>query len=349
MDTPDSSQFKPTESFEYYTDAVYWNDFAAIQAHHNRLISGHAHVGWREHVRSRHGTANRGLIVQCGNGWVERDFFRDGLISSVIGTDVSADLLNQARNEAQAMAMPAEYHLLDTNTTDFAKFDFDWVVNHAAFHHIAFIDRAVRSMARGMKPGGLLIGYDYTGPHRNQYPWEAWSRMVELNAMLPSEFRADLRYPHMPTILATDPTEAIHSELILDVVGRYFEFVELTALGGGLAYQLLYGNRALRAAQDTPEGQAALSTIIAADVAFTAGDPGRSFFTYWVAKPRKDAFGDNDQLDRWTQEEDERESTALANGFRYGPPAALEIINNQLADLRDALRDTRAELGRSAA
>jgi SAM-dependent methyltransferase len=328
----------PDDDFNYYLNNIYWNNFYEVIDKHNYLISGDQRVDWKEYVKANYGTCSTALFVHCGNGWVERDFFRAGLINSVIGTDVSQALLDEADAAAMQLDMQHSYVRVDTNTARFETFDYDWVVNHAAFHHIAFIDHAVRSLARGMKPNGLLIGYDYTGPHRNQYPWPVWSAMLELQASLPREHRNDLRYPHLPTMLHMDPTEAIHSELILDIVSRYFDFLELRPLGGAMAYELLFKNKNLHLLQETPEGRASVGRILQADWDFTQNDPKRSFFNFWVAAPRASALEDQSQLDQWTAEEVEREERAAANGGRYFPTQPLELIYREISDLRDEVR-----------
>jgi SAM-dependent methyltransferase len=308
---------KPNEDFNYYRPTIYWNDFDDVTGWLGAKITGQIHGNWRLHVKGRYGAARRALFVHCGNGWVERDFFTDGLIDEVIGTDISPQLIEEARAKALEVGLPGKYLIADTNAFDFTTLDADWVVNHAAFHHITYIDRAVRSMARMLGPNGILISYDYTGPHRNQYSPDNWGAMCAIRAMLPTKFQGDLRYPHLETMIATDPTEAVHSELILDVCARYFEILEIIPLGGAIAYQILYQNRGLFEARDEEEGHKWLRKIMDADEAYTAGDPRRSFFNFFVGRVKADAFSNVAQLEAWTREENERESSASAGQGRY--------------------------------
>jgi len=118
-------------------------------------------------------------------------------------------------------------------------------------------------------------------------------------------------------MIATDPTEAVHSELILDVCARYFDIVEIVPLGGAIAYQILYQNRGLFDARDKAEGREWLRRIMDADEAYTAGDPRRSFFNFFVGRVKPDAFSNTAQLEAWTHQENERESLAVANQGRY--------------------------------
>lgn len=329
------SSVQPSQGFQYYQGQVYWNNFAAVVALQNRLVSGKPDQGWMGYVRERYGRTRRGLFVQCGNGWVERECKRLDLIDEAVGTDIGAELLDEARRGAASIGLPAEYIVADTNRFDFTRLDYEWVFNNAAFHHIAHLDAALRSIWRGMKGQGLLVCFDYTGPHRNQYPWEPWSAMVALNDSLPKRFRADLQYPHLPTMLSTDPSEAVHSELILDYCRRYFDIVELRPLGGAIAYELLFGNRQLLAEENTEDGAAVIAQILAADLAYTRGDAGRSYFNFWVAVPRAEATLDPIDLDRWTREEEAREQEAARQGGRYGPKTALELIYDRLYHWKD--------------
>jgi hypothetical protein len=192
-------------------------------------------------------------------------------------------------------------------------------------HHIAYIDRLTRQMARFLKPGGIYVVNDYTGPHRNQYGWEAVSRCAELNHSLPEAYRARLGYAHVPTMLAHDPTEAIHSELQMDVLRRYFDIVTHVRFGGALAYSLLFQNHLLYRDQRTERGAACIGRILAADQEFLNERPESNLFTFAICTP-KAAPPRQKQLDSWTREEMEREARARDNGGRYYPPTALELI-----------------------
>ena len=59
------------------------------------------------------------------------------------------------------------------------------------------------------------------------------------NARLPPHVQQSLAYPHLPTMLVSNPSEAQHSELIMEAMRRYF-FVDLfRPLGGPVAYPIL--------------------------------------------------------------------------------------------------------------
>ena len=218
----------------------------------------------------------------------------------------------------------------------------DLVVNHAAMHHVAYVNRLTHTVSKMLKPGGKYVGYDYVGAHRNQYPWEMWSACLEFNATLPEPFRLkQIAYPHMRTMLHLDPSEAVHSELQLEVLKRYFEIEQFVPLGGPIAYHVLFGNNALFEARETEEGHAALQRVIAADRDFTTANPHANLFAFWIAKP-KTVMPSIEEIRQWQTEEDEREADAASMGGRSYPTTALEMIYEEMADLRHALSLVKA-------
>jgi hypothetical protein len=137
-------------------------------------------------------------------------------------------------------------------------------------------------------------------------------------------------YPHLPTMLVSDPTEAIHAELIMPVLRRYFEVEHFRALGGGVAYPVLTFNRAVFS-RPQEEVAPVVEQVLAADEAWTDADPeGRTLFGYVVARPRRSALSDAEQLAVWTAEEDHREQLATSAGGRYYPDTFLSGLYEEL-------------------
>ena len=312
------------ENSDIYYQGRYWNDFDVVTRRINERISGDPTRPWFEQfAKISERTFERALILNCGNGWVERELLSSGLILEAVGIDYSEDLLAQARTAAAEGGLPLTYEKVNVNTAAFPEGEFDLVVNHAAAHHIAAIDRVFRELCRMLPDDGWFVCFDYVGPHRNQYTPEAWEELWAVNRQLPASLRQDLRYPHLPTMLATDPTEAVHSELILDTFHRYFTVGELTPLGGAIAYPLLTHNTRLFDAADPAEQSVWLDRILAADDRFLAGHPDSSLFAYFSGTPDKSVLDQGDRLAEWEAEEDEREQRAAANGGEYYVRGAL--------------------------
>lgn len=337
-ETATAAAIAPVGGFQYYDEqTTYWNDFEAVLDYIATAVSGRQKLWWRDHLMQSYGPFDSAFFLNCGNGWVEREFFQAGVIQRAICTDISEPMLADAAKAAAAIGFPVEYLLQDCNTLSSDKIKVDLVVNHAAMHHVAYIDHVTRELAKMLKTGGYYVGFDYVGHHRNQYPYEVWSKVLEFSERLPSQYRLQSGYPHLKTMLATDPTEAIHSELQVQVMGRYFDILEYSNIGGAIAYQLLFNNKALFRDRHTPEGSLIVQKILDYDRAFCDAHPEHNLFAFWIARP-KSQWPSPAQLSQWTLEEVERETKAKNNGGRYYPVTALELIYNEMADVKDALK-----------
>lgn len=327
MSTP---TVRPGESFDYYAGDIFFNNFECFLERECRLISGNATTGWQRYLFETYGKLGSAFVFGFGNGWVERGLFQTGVIDRVVGFDIMPKYVEQATAEAARIGMPAHYSVADSSTFVPNGLRAQLAVNNGAMHHVAYINRLTALLAE-ICADGLYVGHDYTGAHRNQYSWEVWSRTLELSLRLPDKYRVPLRYPHLRTMLATDPSEAVHAELQMEVLLRHFDIVKHVRLGGGLCHQLLMNNHRLHRERHTEEGRAALELIMQEEEAALAANPDFNLFTFFIAKPKPTPASAVQRL-HWQAEEDEREAKAARHGGRYGAPSALETIYDELAN-----------------
>jgi SAM-dependent methyltransferase len=323
---PDALTTVPARGFQYYGVASYWNDFESVRRRLNQRATGDPDETWVQHLHRTRGTFRRALVLNCGNGWVDRDLQWHGLVDEVVGIDIDDALLDAAQRSAVAAGHAATYVRVDINVDQLPSGPFDLVVNHAAGHHIAAIDAVWRQVAERITPDGVFVHWDYVGPHRNQWTARSWERAWEVNRDLPADARQVLVYPHVPTMLHGDPTEAVHSELIVPVLKRYFDLDVERPLGGGVGYLLLTQNPAL---QLLPPARAddVVSTVMDADERFLAEAPDETLFAFIVAT-RREPGPSADELARWAVEERDRELAAAADGGRYYPPTMLAELHH---------------------
>jgi SAM-dependent methyltransferase len=312
------------ENSDVYYQGRYWNDYDAVVRRINERISGDPALSWYEHfAKTSDRTFERALILNCGNGWVERDLLNSGLILQAVGIDYSEDLIKQARSVAAQENLPITYHQANVNAGVFPGHEFDLVVNHAAAHHIAAIDRVFREICRILPEDGWFVSFDYVGPHRNQYLPSAWEAAWQFNGQIPEGLRQDLRYPHLPTMLVDDPTEAIHSELILQTFRRYFTVQQFTPLGGAIAYPILTHNTKMWESRDEDAQAYWVGRILREDDRFLNDNPDSSLFAYFTGRPDKSVLAQRDRLSKWEVEEAEREDRASRSGGEYYTRSAL--------------------------
>ena len=330
----------PSTQHRYYERGErYWNALDPVVRYQNRRATDDPDVGWIGHVKALRGEPfAKALLLNCGNGWVERALIDHGVVREAVGVDISDELLAAARATAAAddrYRGRLHYERVDTNAGAFPGEGYDLVVNVAAGHHIAYLDRVVRRLCELLPDDGWLVTWDYVGPHRNQYPGAQWEAIWQLNQELPPALRHGLDYPDLATMLATDPTEAVHSELYLDVLRRYFTPVHERMLGGWLAYPLLTFNDGVFDHLDTATEWVEL--IVRRDEAEVTRDPARTLFAYVVSQPNKAALARPQDLARWRAEEEVRERAAVLADGRYYPPTSVAALVDRLRRAEQAL------------
>jgi hypothetical protein len=153
-----------------------------------------------------------------------------------------------------------------------------------------------------------------------------------------------MEYPNVPIMVQVDPTEAVHSELIVETLHRYFHVERFVPLGGAIAYPILTHNERLFACDDKEEQAALVETVLRADEAFLAEYPDSTLFAYVVATPDKKVLGQTEALAEWDKEEAEREERARANGGVYYPPTALQEAYDRLVTAGVASDQLRAQV-----
>mmetsp|Transcript_21441 Transcript_21441/g.43982 ORF Transcript_21441/g.43982 Transcript_21441/m.43982 type:complete len:299 (+) Transcript_21441:376-1272(+) len=268
------------------------------------------------------------LIVGAGNGWVERELFVKGVVRKGVGIDFMQDFVDEANKIAKKETLPFTYFQHDVNKREpMPEGPFDLIINHAAAHHFGHIDFAYREMARVLqKPDGVYAHMDFVGPHRNQYNSRTWHIIQKENDKLPQEIRQELYYADIATMLVNDPSEAQHSEMIMETLRRYFYIEKIRPYGGAIAYPILTHNEritkmclqdSLRCDNGVEKHKHEIQALLDADYQWMLEDPeGRSLFSFVIAKP----LGNEGVPKRWylkLLEEHEKKREALGTKQEY--------------------------------
>jgi SAM-dependent methyltransferase len=317
---------------EIYYSGTYWNDYKPVVEYMSRCFTGDPATWWEEDFQRRFCAEpfQSALFLNCGNGWVERKFIDKGMAASATAFDYSAELVAAA--EVAKEDRPITYFQADANTVDFGENRFDLVVNVAALHHVQKLDRLHRKLCEATRPRGLFVNFEYIGPARNQYGKQQWQIIEEQNAGLPERIRKErLLMPHLPTMLVTDPTEAIHSDLILDVQARYFDIFERHDTGGGIAYQLLTHNPKLQGIPE-PELAELLRPLLDTDWRLTQEGRVPAMFTYFLSRPRKEALRKRTRLWLHGLQEKGREGLARRRRGVYSWRQFMELRAHERAN-----------------
>ncbi len=315
---------------QIYYKGNYWNDLSLVLEYMSENFTGDKNKWWVEDFLERFAQTpfEIGLVLNCGNGWVERELIDKNIVKKIIAFDYSMDLLRIAKTEKNDR--PISYFLTDVNKIDFRQNQFDLIINVASLHHVQFINRICFILAKALKADGILINYDYIGPHRNQYPIKQWQLINKVNRTLPNAIKKNpLKKPHLPTMLATDPTEAIHSELIIESISRYFKIFERYDSGGGIAYELLTHNPKL---QTIPEKKLNIfvAKILEEDKKYTLQGRIPPLFSYFLAKPNKAILKNGYKIEHFQSIEDLREKKAMKRFGIYSWGKYLQFLASRI-------------------
>ena len=107
-------------------------------------------------------TGGRLLEVGCGRGVALPIFNRRLYSASITGIDVDQSALADARARAHATGTRVDLRHADVRQLPFPAGAFDIVFDFGTCFHIADPDRALREIARVLRPGGLVSSFDIT-------------------------------------------------------------------------------------------------------------------------------------------------------------------------------------------
>jgi SAM-dependent methyltransferase len=228
----------------------YWLAHPTVRARVNTLISGDVWVD--AYGRLGHWLAERGELVPlgrsmslgCGFGGLERDLANRGMIREMDAFDLAQGAILEARRLAlEAGYGWINYQVADLETYDFPEGHYDAVFAHSSVHHVERLEGLCAAVRRALRPGGIFHLNEYVGPTRFQWT-DAQLRLINgyLDSLpdhllqTPNGRKSPVVRPTIEQMLAMDPTEAVRSSEIREVVAQHFTISEDRFCGGTLLH-----------------------------------------------------------------------------------------------------------------
>jgi SAM-dependent methyltransferase len=172
----------------------------------------------------------RGLEIGAGTGYFSLNLLKQGILSDVTCTDVSAGMLETLAGSAEQMHLDVETVVCDAENLPFESNSFDVVFGHAVLHHIPDLERAFSEFRRVLKPGGLVA---FCGePSRTGDKLAAYPKRAAL-AVAPLWRRAMGAREHTGPDGSWGKDEEAQLERYVDVHAFAPEDLEQAARGGG--------------------------------------------------------------------------------------------------------------------
>lgn len=243
------SQYWQEQFEKNRADRSLWTNNVLIMQHLYRLISGGSPEHWLFWFLNHYvpgGLAfERSLSVCCGDGAHELILANSGSVEFIRGFDLSAGAIAQAKAAFVASGIPEQTYRFEVADADALHIDdhFDFILSTGALHHVNQLQTLLERLSRMLDPDGYFVALEYVGPNRFQW------RDPQLNIVNDILRRLDPRYlkdnrlveverPPLAQFLAIDPSEAVHSEEVLRLLGENFTIEYLSNFNGTLIHPL---------------------------------------------------------------------------------------------------------------
>lgn len=108
------------------------------------------------------------LEIGCGSGAMAAEILRRCPDVRMTATDFDDAMVDVARRRLRAFGDRASVRQADAAALPFDDQSFDFVVTFIMLHHVINWEAALAEIARVLRPGGALVGYDLVGDGTGQ-------------------------------------------------------------------------------------------------------------------------------------------------------------------------------------
>ncbi len=228
-----------------------WTASPTIRRYLHRLVSGQSDCDWLTWVEWKHlpPSVDRGLVLGCGSGWLERALVARGRFRSITACDFAPGTVDRARRLASENGIESiDYRVLDLEHETLGG-PYGAIVANDVLHHITDLEGVAARIHDALAPAGKLVFNEYVGPNRFQYTSERIDLINRYFRLLPDELRRVDQGRHLlwrrdrqpaAQVIRDDPTEAVRSEDVLPVFRAAFDVEKEYPYGGGLLNPLLF-------------------------------------------------------------------------------------------------------------
>lgn len=189
--------------------------------------------------------AKRVLAIGSGLGFAEQALITSGVVDNIDAYELSETAVASARQRLVEAGLDQRLvmHAGDVLKAGLEEGTYDAVFVSAAIHHFFNIEEMMDFIHMVLKPGGVLIYNEYVGPDHHIYHDKVMSYADKINACLDSKFRFDalrneirqaVPRATLDWMLEMDPSEGVHSSMILPLTYQKFEVIQRFDFGGTL-------------------------------------------------------------------------------------------------------------------
>jgi SAM-dependent methyltransferase len=164
--------------------------------------------------------------------------------------DIADGAIAQATKLANEAGLTSVfYSVADINTIEIPRDSYDVIFGVGSIHHTARLEHLFEQVANSLKPGGYFFLDEFVGPSHFQWTDAQIAAINVAGALLPDRYRMcvdkpaepkpQVKRPSIAEMNAIDPSEAVRSSEIIDLLPKYFNVLETKGVGGSLLHLLL--------------------------------------------------------------------------------------------------------------
>jgi SAM-dependent methyltransferase len=213
-----------------------WMESLQVRHYINEQISGDPGMWpleWFQRLLEGR-TFDRALSIGCGTGELERSLMKLGLCRRIDAFDASVTSIAVAASAARDAGIDdaVRYFVSDFNKPALPRSAYDAVFFHQSLHHVAKLEKLLRSVLATLKPDGVVYLEEFIGPSRNHWTEET----VAPYQPLYEHFTESMRFfDYMPfPVEFGDLSEAVRSADIVPQLRVGFEIDHLRGYGGSV-------------------------------------------------------------------------------------------------------------------
>ncbi len=229
-----------------------WYQVPAVEARQNRLISGDERQTAVNYTINllQVGKGLKALSIGCGSGTREIAWAETGIFESILAIDISEERIIEAKTNGTRSpdGSVIQFETADIRKKHFLPGSFDMVIAEGILHHISPLEPLLDEVLSSLRPNGFLVVNEYVGPDRFQWTPNQIRYCNALLALIPVEFRTyrgtgiPKKWVFRPGTLSMrihDPSEAVESSKISDLISRKFKVISRRDYGGAILHPLL--------------------------------------------------------------------------------------------------------------
>jgi SAM-dependent methyltransferase len=232
---------------------INWYDVPYIVEHVQKNMTGNGKTSYASYLMDRYFQGRNNLRVLspgCGIGVKEFQFAKLKQVGHIDAFDIAPIRIEEAKRRAAMMELH-NVHFFVGNIYDLKIEErYDIVLFDGCLHHFDGLDGLMDRVKSYLKPDGLLVILEFTGPTRYQFEPDHVRACNEALKLIPRSHRTFLQSalvknkiwaPGYIRMYLSDPSEGVQSGEILTTIHQKFEILEEKKVGGDILAPVLKG------------------------------------------------------------------------------------------------------------